>query len=185
MKSAFRKAAVQVSYGLSEFEGNNGMTVYFGSKSSIIKVRMYDKAKQQGVDYFWNRIEVECREERANLLCKEILKTDNFGQLLAGVLKSYINFIEHCGDSNRSRWDITNWGDDFLGDVNKVRLSIKKIQKTLTEVVSWVERQVAPSLALIKEKMGRSFSSFMLYMLIEGKERWNPKHHAIYQASMG
>lgn len=184
VRSLFKKADVRVSYGLADDEGSSGMTVYFGSNSSMIKVRMYEKNKQQNVNYFWNRIEVETRDERANLLAQEVVKTDNLGQLIAGVLRRYLNFIEPSNDSNKSRWDISNWWDIFLGDAEKVKLSVKKIQRTLSEVTMWIERQVSPSLALMKEKMGRAFSSYMQYLLFDGKDRWNPKHYALLHASI-
>ena len=179
VKSLFKKADVRVSYGLSELDGNNGMTVYFGSNSSMIKCRMYEKSKQMGVDYFWNRVEVETRDERANLFAQEVIKSDNLGCLVAGVLKRYLNFIEPSNDSNKSRWDVSGWWENFLGDVEKVKLTVKNAQRTLSEITMWVERQVSPSLALMKEKMGRAFSSYMQYLLYDGKDRWSPKHYAL------
>lgn len=183
VKSIFRKADVRVSYGLNELEGNNGMTVYFGSNSSMIKVRMYEKSKQMGVDYFWNRVEVETRDERAHELAKEIVKTDDLGKLVAGVLKRYLNFCEPSNDSNKSRWDISEWWDIYLGDVEKVKLTVKKVQRTLSQVTAWVERQVSPSLALMKEKMGKHFHSYVQYLVYSGKERWTPKHLALLNAT--
>ncbi len=183
LRTLFKQASSMSSYRLGECNGGAGTTVYFGSNTSRIKIRMYDKSKQMLVDYTWNRIEIEARDERANLLVQEIINTSNLGVLVAGVLKRYVNFIEPCsGDSNRSRWDVSKWWDDFLGDVEKVKLTVKKAQKTLNEVVAWVEKQVAPSLALIKEKYGRAFTSFMQYVLFDGKERWTPNHLAILQA---
>jgi len=184
IKSIFKKASERAEYKLDDSVGNNGMSVYFGSNSSRIKIRMYDKAKQQRVDYIWNRTEVEARDERATLLAQEVIKTDSLGRLVAGVLKRYLNFIEPCGDSNKSRWDVSDWWNNYLGNVEKIKLTIKKVQKTMAEVTSWIERQVAPSLALVKEKFGRSFTSYMQYLLFEGKDRWTPHHHAILQGSM-
>jgi phage replication initiation protein len=185
LRSLFKKASLQVGFDLADMEGNkgnNGMTVYFGSNSSMIKVRMYEKSKQQRVSYFWNRVEVETHDERANLFAQEIVGSDDLGKLTAGVLKRYLNFVEPSNDSNKSRWDVSEWWNKFLGDVEKVKLSVKKIQRTLAEVTMWVERQVSPSLALMKEKMGRAFTSYMQYLLFDGKDRWNPKHYALLAA---
>jgi len=184
VRTLFKNASAMSSYRLGSCSGAAGMTVYLGSNTSRIKMRIYDKAKQMSVDYFWNRIEIEARDERSNLLAQEIINTNELGRLAAGVLKRYVNFIEPSEDSNRSRWDVSKWWDDFLGDVEKVKLTVKKAQKTLNEVVTWVEKQVAPSLALIKEKYGRAFTSFMQYVLFEGKERWNSNHLAILQATL-
>lgn len=187
LTSLFKKAGVQVSYDLADMEGkkgNNGMTVYFGSKSSMIKVRMYEKSKQMGVGYFWNRVEVETHDERANLFVQEIVESDDLGKLTAGVLKRYLNFIEPSNDSNKSRCDISEWWNKFLGDVEKVKLTVKKITRTLTQVTMWVERQVSPSLALMKEKMGSAFTSYMQYLLFDGKDRWNQKHYALLAAEV-
>lgn len=183
VKTLFKKACAMASYKFDEFEGSCRMTVYFGSNTSMIKIRMYDKAKQMSVDYFWNRTEVESRDERANLLALEVIKADDLDRLVAGVLRRYVNFIEPSGDSNKSRWDVSDWWDKYSGNVEKVKLTIKKVQKTLNQVAQWVEKQVAPSLAMIKEKYGRGFTSFMQYLLLDGKERWNQNHYAILQGT--
>jgi phage replication initiation protein len=143
----------------------SGGTIYFGSTKSNIQIRFYDKAKEQGVDYIWNRVEVQSRDERANAIADMIGQGVCLGEIVLGVLKRYVNFVEPCNDSNKARWKVSGWWDNFLGEVKKLRLSIDKARRTITDVANWVERQVAPSLALLRKAFGESYGSFYQSLL--------------------
>jgi phage replication initiation protein len=155
---------------------NTGDTVYFGSTNSSIQIRFYDKAKEQKVDYIWNRVEIQSRDERANVVADMIGQGVNLGEIVLGVLKRYVNFIEACSDSNKARWPVSEWWDKFLGEVKRLRLAIEKVRRTITDVANWVERQVAPSLALLRKAFGESYGSFYQSLLFSGEERLTEKH---------
>jgi phage replication initiation protein len=171
----FKRARDYTEYDLSAAPGTNeGETLYFGRPSSRIKIRFYDKAKEQKVDYTWTRAEVECHNERANVMAYQIITSD-LGETIAGVLKNYINFVDPSDDPNKARWSTTEWWADFIGSVAKVKLTIKKAARSIKDVEEWMERQVSPTLALLLIHH-KNNDQFIDRLIKSGKKRLKPRH---------
>jgi len=51
-----------------------GMTVYIGSRSSTMMLRVYDKGKKEKAGYNWLRLEIEVKKDRAMMLARAMLK---------------------------------------------------------------------------------------------------------------
>ena len=180
VKSRFKTARGITEYDLSgEANSNKGETIYLGSPQSRIKIRFYDKAKQQKVDYLWTRVEIECHNDRALIVAAFITDDMPLGDLVAGVLHNYINFLEPDEtDTNKSRWPVAQWWTDFLGEVEKLSLTIKKEAKTIEDVNNWLERQVSTSLALM-HKYHKDSYDFLGDLIVIGRQRLRPRHFAI------
>jgi phage replication initiation protein len=177
----FKTARGLIEYDLSaEPDTNKGETIYFGSSMSRIKIRFYDKAKEQRVDYLWNRAEIECHNERADIVAELILSDRPLGEIVAGVLRNYLNFVEPNEDSNKARWPVSKWWLDFLGNVEKLRLTIKKGAKTIEDVKGWLDRQVSTSLALLHKHYKDSYD-FVGDLIEKGNSRLKPHHYAMLQ----
>lgn len=160
-----------------------GKTIYFGSRGSRMFARLYDKAaerRSKGLDVDGNliRFEIEAKKDRADALAGLVLAHD--WDTLLGVFRGYLTFLEpQEGDSNKSRWQVSAWWDAFLQGVATVRgFFAGAATKTLGDVVSWVRRQVAPSLALLLE-WAQGDMAVILDMAAEGKQRWRPRHRAM------
>jgi phage replication initiation protein len=158
-----------------------GETLYFGSKESSLRVRMYDKAKERGQECFWNRCEVESRDDRSDVLASEIIGGRGLGVIILSVLKRCLNFVERSADSNKARWAVSDWWSCFLGAVGKIRLAVMQVKKTITQIAGWIERQVAPSLALVEKSLGDGFDSYLKSVIYSGQERWKDKHRVILE----
>lgn len=99
--------------------GVKGRTIYIGSPSSNIRIRMYDKAVERGlvdsngsVTEHWVRVELQLRDE---LAAGYIAKWDKRpGDVFAGVLRNYLRFLVPGTDSNKARWDTVGYWEDFL-----------------------------------------------------------------------
>jgi len=52
---------------------DNGSTVYLGSRQSERVIRFYDKAKSEGIEGQWVRVELECKGEYAMALAKSMV----------------------------------------------------------------------------------------------------------------
>ncbi|MNJ26032.1 Replication initiation factor [compost metagenome] len=186
--SRFKKA-ITIESNLIADGSSAGQTVYFGSPSSRIKVRFYDKLNERiqagkeieaGLE-FWNRTELELRDERADLMAEEILNADCLGDTITAVLKNYINFKRKGTDSNKSRWDDANWWQIFLGDVEKLRLTHVAPDRTVTRIKNWIERQTPRSLAVLFRALGEDY--YYLQELIEkGLEQLTDQDEAIISA---
>lgn len=105
-----------------------GLTIYFGSRTSDIFFRVYDKSKEReakvGADSedlgHWVRFEISLRRDRAfNFIG---LPYDSIGENFTGVINNYLRFLEPSSDTNKSRAVTAQWWLDFVQDLNKISL---------------------------------------------------------------
>ncbi|WP_459595079.1 replication initiation factor domain-containing protein [Campylobacter jejuni] len=186
--SKFKKA-ITIESNLIADGSSTGQTVYFGSPSSRIKVRFYDKLNERlqagkdiedGID-FWNRTEIELRDERADLMAEEILNAECLGDTITAVLKNYINFKMRGTDSNKSRWKDAKWWQDFLGNVEKLHLTHIAPDRTVTRIKNWIDKQTPRSLAVLFRALGEDY--YYIQTLIEkGLEQLTEEDDAIITA---
>lgn len=102
-----------------------GRTVYIGSPSSMIRLRIYDKAAEREYssnEKHWIRVELVLRHDRANAAVQEIINRNDVGEVMLGLLKNYCCFREESFDSNKSRWPIARYWQKLLDNVQRVRL---------------------------------------------------------------
>lgn len=164
-----------------------GHTVYFGSAESRIRIRMYDKLLEriaegqavEGIDV-WNRTEIQARKERAQEIAALIAEDLPIGQIVAGILKYYLRFVVRGKDSNKSRWKTARFWEEFLQGVETIRLARSKPEQSVEKKIAWLERQVAPTLALIVKAFEGDMKQ--IYKLInDGSRRLKPKDLALIQ----
>lgn len=103
-------------------ESHKGLSVYVGSQKSDCFVRFYDKAQEQGVDYHWTRLEFQLRNENARGFLKKYLLNEDISEVFLGVLVNYLRFVVPSSDSNKSRWVLTDYWKNLVGDVSRIRL---------------------------------------------------------------
>lgn len=134
-----------------------GKTIYYGSEHSRVMMLCYEKIWERiakgydldhGVDQ-WNRFEVRMYDERAQKFVEEMVKEEKpFGELLAGVIRQYLNYRDKVStESNKSRWPISRFWKNFLGEVDKLQLSEAAPDKTLVRADAWARRQLEKTLA--------------------------------------
>lgn len=100
----------------------HALTVQFGCNASNCMLRIYDKAQERGgLDYHWVRSELVFRRERAEELLRQYVQTRDIGTLYYGVLKNYLRFIKSDA-TRRERCSVVGWWDNFLRNVQAVRL---------------------------------------------------------------
>lgn len=181
--SRFREARRHDSWKIATGE-NTGMTIYFGDASSRLQVRFYDKYREriskgheilEGVT-FWNRVECQLRQERATAAAVILAhEQHNTGQLVMGILQNYIRFLVPCEDTNKSRWKTCKWWEEFLHDVEKLKLTQVAPDATIERAKSWVDRQVAPTLAMLYEAF--DYDEELIWNFVkEGIPRMTDKH---------
>lgn len=176
-KKAIRIETIDIETGKSE-----GNTVYFGRASSNIRFRLYEKNyqikhKYKDIDIdeneIWNRIELQLRNERAMKMF-QILLTNNdgdFAKEVKGVLSNYLQFRTRSKDKNKSRWPIWKKWQKFIGEVEKIKLTVSEREKNLIESYLHVEKQYAALLATF-ERAGLSVDM----LLKSGEEKITEKH---------
>lgn len=122
-------------------------TIYIGSRSSDLMIRIYDKAIEQsleGID--WERWEIVLKKEKIKEAIP-LLKKD-ISQTFSDILYTYFRPLKKV-ESNKSRSKVESWYLKFLGKVEKISLYRDPSQKTIEDKWAWVEKQVAPTLSLL------------------------------------
>ena len=170
-----------------------GRTLYFGSKTSKIFMRIYDKHLEQQkrkkhnkredptplkehVD--WTRLEIVFKKQRAQLLSRYILETNDIGHLLKGTLKNYIRFLQKpkkSKDMRKRRWKTAPWYEKLLGDVGKLKLTTKPADRSIEDMQDWIKKQISPTIAAIMEA-NEGDTDWLYKMIINGSTRLKAKH---------
>lgn len=117
----------QIIWSDDQINNVNGLTVYIGSKSSDVMVRIYDKAAERefGTELHWVRVELQLRHERSVVAVAEILKMQHIGMTAVGILRNYVTFREpQTSDDNKSRWPVAPYWDKVLLDMQRISLWI-------------------------------------------------------------
>jgi len=120
-------------------ESDDGNTFYLGSPKSDTMLRCYD---QRG----FTRVEMQLRRKRAKRFFEELLMRDEqeLGDLAIGVIRSHVDFVIPSGtDSNKSRWELLPFWQDFVNGIKKVRLIVPKPSPNLDKMKEHVRKQAA------------------------------------------
>jgi phage replication initiation protein len=156
-----------------------GISVKFGSPQSKIRVRIYDKNREQGYieGRHWLRVELQMRHERALGFVKAAEHTPSIGARFRGVLANYVRFVEPCEDSNKRRWPTADYWARLLDSAQAISIYSKpSMEYKLEQLKSYVVRQAGNAIAAYIQICG--IEDFQR----EIKERGtmpNPKYEAI------
>ncbi len=175
INSRMTKRQVVVSYDGAR---RNGATVYLGSPSSEFRVRIYDKALEQGEDRHWIRVELVFRGDHASAFVDQAVVFGEVGRLAAQVVNDKFSFIEK-DDSNISRCTVSEWWNTFLEDLGQVTLvSRETVQHKVEEIEAWLDYQIGPSLAIILKTMGRAR---LFQIAVDANSRLSQKQEALIE----
>jgi len=151
INSRMTKRSVIVSFDGTQ---RSGSTIYLGAPSSDFRVRIYDKALEQGEPGHWVRVELVMRSANANAFVEQMTTSENVGKLAAQVINDKFSFIDR-DDSNITRCTVCPWWQSFVDELEAVRLVASEvIQHSVERIGNWVEAQVGPSLAILFQTMG-------------------------------
>lgn len=176
---------------LSSSVENLGHTLQFGSKASNIQVTFYDKIKERNsqgfiVDSnisFWTRTELRFRHEAADLVIASIFKDPfNLNLTVKSILKNYIDFKSLLSsDSNLSRIDTALFWNDFLENVDSLRLSNYIPESTIVRKAKWLENNVSKTNFMVYISKLNNLcvddisSDYLLKLLNNGVDKFNYK----------
>ena len=125
---------------------------YFGSPSSDRRVRIYNKALEQGrPEEHWIRAEMQMRDDAAvSFLLSLEAEGLQIGETYAGVLLNFLRFIsEPVQGTHYDRAVVVRWWAKFLGTLRKLPvLHLPGDDYTLLSVYGFLERQASSSLRL-------------------------------------
>lgn len=181
--SQFRMAK-QISNIVIKTGEEVGFTLYFGRPSSDIQVRFYEKNIEQEMKgnivpesaAIWNRTEIQARDDRAVMLVNYIAAGEiPLGSIITGTLKNYINFRrpyikngKKTNDSNRSRWDSAGFWLKFLGDVEKIQLTLRPSEISIEKKYMWIDKSVKKTFAMLALAFPADVDQLVSKFLLDG-----------------
>lgn len=163
-----------------------GRTMYFGSQVSDLFCRIYDKSlerkkntKDDDIPKNWTRLEIVYRKDRAKKLTEYLISDEkSLGEVLRGTLRQYLRFVlppTDSTDQHKTRWPTAPWWSELLENVQKLKLTIKKEAKTIEDMIAWIEKQIAPTMAtVVKAQCGDL--EWVRSVLVEGSKRLSQRH---------
>ena len=152
---------------------SDGVTLYFGSRTSGIMLRIYDKQAEQKTEYHWTRIEFEIKKEYTEDIA-QLIEEKGLGDTFKGLLNNYLNFVVRR-EKNVSRSKVCNWWKKLIDDIDKIKLYKEPKVKTVEELKIWIKKQVSPSLAtVVQSDLG---FDFITEVLQDGARRMKDKHY--------
>lgn len=141
-------------YFSADGQAKTGMTLYFGSDVSRFQIVIYEKGLQLGLGTKWTRTELRFKHERAeefiDIFLFEQRKEDEgktIGIICAGFLAHYLTFREQGTDSNKARWQVSDFWKDFLQGIEPRKLTTALPDRSIQRMQSWIDKQVDKSLA--------------------------------------
>lgn len=165
-----------------------GRTMYFGSQKSDIFVRIYDKRLERNVNgkpdvqsSDWTRLEIVYKKARAQMLAEYLCDHKDVGLTIRETLNNYIRFVTPSVDSNKARWKTAIWWSNLLGDVGKLKLTIQPLDRTIDQMATWLDKQIAPTIAAVMSAHDGDIT-WLYKSIVQGKQRLRNKHKdAIHQ----
>jgi len=151
---------------------------YIGSMQSNTSVKIYDKALQTGQETPWTRFEVTYRNEKAQAFINAIIDNQNLGQVIAATIRDAIDFKEPSSDGNKCRRVTAEWWLEFLGGVERLKLSIAPVKRTIEKLEEWLDHQCAAAMATLTKYHGGDID-WLLKIVNKGRWRMKPRHYQL------
>jgi DNA relaxase NicK len=153
-----RGAIVQGDYvshaqpgGYREDDTTGAATAYLGSRESERFLRAYDK-DPNGEDPR-TRWELENKGATARIALDLIASAhrtpDAARALVPGLLRAFVDFCDRDPGARGDRAPMLDWWQALMGDFAKVRGAVAVKVDSLARRVTWLRRQVAPTLAAV------------------------------------
>jgi hypothetical protein len=179
-----------------------GWTIYLGSRESDRYIRYYNAKFKHGIDAF--RYEVEYKGELANVIANAIANTiakDNakynssaiaktkvdatLSSMICELIVGNISFIDRASGYRASRSAPLPFWHDFVTRMGGkgVRLSPPTVKPTMERAISWLERSVAGTLAMVSEYVGADKIAYIRSLAAAGRERMGARHTSMLKAA--
>jgi Replication initiation factor len=147
----------------------DGATTYLGSPTSEAMVRIYDKAAESGRVDAGVRWEVQMRRRRAEVFAAgAVTAGEGLGAYVLGCIRGLVDFRVRAGGVHGDRAPLVDWWAAIVADAARVPLNGPAKVDTLEKRAVWLEKQAAPSLALLWIAYG---SDWLNELLLSGEER--------------
>ncbi|MEG1822880.1 MAG: replication initiation factor domain-containing protein [Clostridiales bacterium] len=141
--------------------GTEGNSVEFGSRSSDIMLRIYDKKAEQEskgleVNQHWVRVELQLRRERATAFISSYLSGQIIGLLFRGILRNYLRFVDLEECSRNTNCPMKKYWQIFLDSCNAISIWSKlEVDYTLYKLEKFVIDQAGNAIDTLVKIVGK------------------------------
>lgn len=184
-----RKTSVEYHVSSRHKDGLEGESVVLGSAQSDKRLTFYNKAIESDGQIDSHRLEIRLRDCKADEVFQHVASMnptqfiEDGAKYLSSVVIGGVDFLDRSsGDRNLERLPRLVWWSEFCDRISVVgvRLAAKKQVHSMEKKISWLIRDVAPSLAVIKRVLKTSdFMDFMETLMKSGKDRLGTVHEAL------
>lgn len=153
-----------------------------GARQSTQYLRCYD---ERG----WTRVELELKGSAAPVAGQQVFAAVLAGSVAAvplvmvGWVRRFVDFVDRDATGNASRAPLLPFWESFVAGAEKARVVLEgAAPRTVEQVREWVEHQVAPALAVLREVLGPR----EVWRLVDvGRGRWRSRHRALVRGWAG
>lgn len=163
-----------------------GRTIEFGARGkrgSGKFLRIYDKSVESRGHIDCIRVELELSGARSRDCFAILAQTppELWPELIGGWIKSAIAFVDRSVSDKLYRCPLLSWWAELVDRFSELSLSVDRPTKSIEKVKKWLQKQVAPSLALILNYLrGESeFDIWFYELLSQGESRLNAMHRSM------
>lgn len=159
-------------------KAKTGKTLYLGSSSSKRRVRIYDKALEQGLpeSVKWVRYELQARKEYAQKIAELMLQN---GGDIPELMRGLIDFRQLSDHEKTTHRQVLPWWAALLCGACPLRSGCKKAEDTIQRKAAWIGYQCQKSLALALGVLG---PHFIVTTINDGMDKITPKQWDFYNA---
>lgn len=163
-----------------------GHTLYIGSFNSEVYFCVYEKNYEQYAKLgtpideapIKNRFEIRLKNERAYYAVVELLTHYDAELTAFSIINQYIRFADKEPDKRKSDWKTNARWAWFIGEGRPpVKLTTKPEPYTLERTLKWLQRQVAPTLKMMKRIDAGNQTDYL--ETIEQQARLTERHEQI------
>jgi len=151
--SGFRKGQIKQVYDSGRLVQDEADFGKRGPNGSGQYLRIYDKVLESKGKKNCIRFEVEFTKERAHKVfdkLSQVESVDGFATLLGALVGGSVKFIHRNGDKNISRLKVYDFWNEILELLGSVVIRIPTKQTDMEGKYKYIYRQVAPTLALLR-----------------------------------
>lgn len=165
--SKARKHSIEIS--LDDTLSYNAISIYHGSQTSDVLIRIYDKAAQLGLESHWVRSELQLKDNNAKQFISRFVSGLDLGYLYRGVLLNYIRYIIPSKDTNKSRHELTDYWNNFIADCSSIRIySNPGVVYNLSNLTDFVFNQAGNAISTYIRCFG--YDEFKRYLNAYGRK---------------
>lgn len=158
-----------------------------GSKGSGKYLRVYDKGLESKGKRDCLRWEVEFTDNRAEVAFGKLYECGDsvtLGGMCHGLVAGVVDFraVAAGQDRHLARRGRFTWWSKLLKGVVVFRVRVAKVVQRATRAMRWTERQVAVTLAALREGMGgKRFASWLTETVAGSRPRMGKRHRDMVQ----